>query len=532
MKINRRTLLLSAGSFAIAGLVGYRRLKSHFIPQKLPGIIQGANFAKGHLIRDPKFDIRQTLEVKIESLIIGAGVSGLSTAYHLKAKGYNKFQVLDLENEVGGNARAGSQGKSRYPLGAHYLPLPNSDMIELKDFLTQAGVIEVNDSDRPKYNEYHLCFDPNERLFIHGRWQEGLEPSHGLNNEDHDQLERFFRLMDHFKMRRGRDGKMAFTIPIDNSSQDRELLSFDDITMAEFMQAKSFTSEYLLWYVNYCCLDDFGADATRVSAWAGIHYFAARKGQAQNGEEGSMLTWPEGNAFLVKHLAADLNEHFNKGELVYQIEKKNSDYQVFSYHFEDKRQTIYRTKNIVYAAPEFTAKKIVKIPELNKKLMKREKEYAPWMTANIELNKTNLDNDIPLCWDNVNYHGESLGYIYAEHQEVARHHDVMNLTMYWPLTKPSTQLARIKALTTTHQEWCNQVLSELKLVHPHIESHVRRIDVALWGHAMAIPKPGFLKQKALDSDNFIFAHTDQAGVSIFEEGFYQGIKAAQRVLSL
>ena len=30
-----------------------------------------------------------------------------------------------------------------------------------------------------KWDERVLCFDPQERLFLHGRWQEGIEPELG-----------------------------------------------------------------------------------------------------------------------------------------------------------------------------------------------------------------------------------------------------------------------------------------------------------------------------------------------------------------
>ena len=52
---------------------------------------------------------------------------------------------------------------------------------------------------------------------------------------------------------------------------------------------------------------------------------------------------------------------------------------------------------------------------------------------------------------------------------------------------------------------------------------------------MAQPLPGIvhgsLRQElgASIDNNIHFAHTDLAGVSLFEEGFYQGLQAAKKV---
>jgi hypothetical protein len=78
-----------------------------------------------------------------------------------------------------------------------------------------------------------------------------------------------------------------------------------------------------------------------------------------------------------------------------------------------------------------------------------------------------------------------------------------------------------------------EIVADLKVVHPNIEYALEEVNVMLWGHAMAQPLPGIIHgpvRTALSApiDNRIhFAHTDLAGVSLFEEAFYQGINAAK-----
>jgi hypothetical protein len=45
---------------------------------------------------------------------------------------------------------------------------------------------------------------------------------------------------------------------------------------------------------NYCCRDDYGTRYDQVSAWAGLHYYCSRWGQAANAGNGAWLTWPGG----------------------------------------------------------------------------------------------------------------------------------------------------------------------------------------------------------------------------------------------
>ncbi len=84
--------------------------------------------------------------------------------------------------------------------------------------------------------------------------------------------------------------------------------------------------------------------------------------------------------------------------------------------------------------------------------------------------------------------------------------------------------------------WKQLVFEDLKIAHPNIEEVTETIDIHLLGHGMISPTPGFIfgeaKEKAAESiaDKVFFAHTDLAGISIFEEAFHQGINVVNRIL--
>ena len=65
------------------------------------------------------------------------------------------------------------------------------------------------------WEERYLCFAPQERLFLHGRWQEGIEPAVGLTAADREQFRRLAEITD------GLRATGRFTVPLDARTVDR-----------------------------------------------------------------------------------------------------------------------------------------------------------------------------------------------------------------------------------------------------------------------------------------------------------------------
>ena len=92
-----------------------------------PGELGGADWQRGHLIREGKFPAPSGPIEEIGVLIAGGGIAGLSTGWRLAEAGFADFALCELEDTTGGNARSGRNTVSAYPLGAHYLPVPNRE---------------------------------------------------------------------------------------------------------------------------------------------------------------------------------------------------------------------------------------------------------------------------------------------------------------------------------------------------------------------------------------------------------------------
>jgi len=493
----------------------------------------GANAALGHKLWHRDFPKVEQVH-KAGVVIIGSGISGLAAARTLYKSGIQDLRILELESLVGGNSCYGQNNISRYPWGAHYLTLPTQDCSFLYDFLQECQVITGFDArGKPIYNEEFLCHDLKERLFINGKFQEGLIPKHAISEEDQQEIDTFFRMMESFKYATGCDGKKAFCIPVDLSSQDHKYLILDQTTMAEYMNHQGWVSKYLYWYVDYCCRDDYGAGIDKVSAWAGIHYFASRRSEAANSESDAILTWPEGNGWLVDKLSAPYASQIESNSLVYQVELHED--KVIIDYFDAINQTSKRLicEAAIMAVPHFVSAKI-----FNRSLSSiNNMEYSPWFVANISLSKLPPSRGVQVAWDNVSYYSRSLGYVHASHQNFNVFEKETVITYYLPLDELPPKEARREALERRNETWKKYVLEDLDKIHPGLSAYVQRIDMWIWGHGMVRPIPGFLwgkmrKDMPKQEGRLAFSHSDMSGLSLFEEAYWQGLNAANRILAV
>ncbi|MGZ6480444.1 MAG: FAD-dependent oxidoreductase, partial [Bdellovibrionales bacterium] len=454
---------------------------------------------------------------------------------HLAAAGEKDFSLWELEKSTGGNALWGENSTSRFPWGAHYLPLPDPKNTPLLKFLESAGAITGwSKTGLPVYNELYTCHDPQERIFDNTQWSSGLLPLQKMSDADNSELARFSALMEEFHAAKGKDGKAAFAIPVENSSQDESFLRYDAISMADYLSQNGFSSPALSWYVNYCMRDDFGTLSSDVSAWAGIHYFAARGGQAANLESHSLLTWPEGNGWLCNRLAAPIAAHIRANQVVFKIKNTPTGALVDAWDVREKITRRVEVEKVIFAAPRYTAFSILdgySAPEIKKAF-----QYSTWFIANVTLDSMPASfNNAPLSWDNIRYQSELLGYVVATHQDIKRFETGTVLTVYWPITHLRGNEARQWARQRTDREWQTDVLKELESMHPGISGAVLGIETKIWGHAMIQPRVGFFAGQArkLAQEQFgntVFAHTDMSGISIFEHGFESGRRAAHALL--
>ena len=496
----------------------------------IAGELGGADLKRGHALRDGRFPRPDGAVEDVPLLIAGGGIAGLAAGWTLAEAGFKDFRLLELEDATGGNARSGRNRVSAYPLGAHYLPVPNREARALRHMLTRFGMVTGERDGVPVYDPYQLCADLEERLFRTGQWQEGLFPRTGLSAADRAQHEAFLADMEAFTQAVGIDGKPAFAIPMAYSSRDADYTALDALSFAEWLDGRGWVSPSLRTYIRYCCRDDYGTEPEQVSAWAGLHYFAARRGWAANGDGERELTWPEGNDRLAGLMAGPIEAHIRTGHSVFRAVRDGDHALVDAFDHNAGKTTRYRTKAALLAMPHFVAARIAPDGGGAEGFT-----YAPWVVANVTVSRRPGGRGAPLAWDNVSSVSESLGYVVATHQSSSSADGPTVLTWYMPLSREEPAKARQALLRRSLGEWQNVVREDLLALHPELAGAIERIDVWRWGHAMIRPTPGFIfgeaRMKALGEEPPLFrAHSDLSGLSLFEEAHYRGVLAAEAAM--
>jgi len=559
--MQRRQFLATAAATALAGC--------HDAPRTLQGGFAGIDLARGHALRDllqsgklPAPSVVRRAQV----IIAGGGVAGLAAARSLRLAGIDDFVLLELEDHPGGNSRGGSVNGIACPLGAHYLPVPGNDSREVQDLLEELG-LRQRVAGRWQYDERNLCHSPQERLFRDGEWQEGLLPVQGVGAGTLAQYRQFSALVQAL-------GKAArFTMPVLKSLEAKRPLSpthqaLDALVFDDWLVQQGLDDAHLRWYLDYCCRDDYGAGTARVSAWAGIHYFASRHGFSAPGddappEQDGVLTWPEGNGWLTQRLAEPLRAggQLRTGCSVLRISEGRHGVEVDALHHATGTVERWQAPRAIVALPVFVAARVVQQAPAFLREAAQRLHWAPWLVANIHIDAPLLDHPgAAPAWDNVLYQDANpggLGYVNAGHQRLDPRAAITAPTVlsYYQALGDVPQ-GREQLATQPWTHWAQAALATLGVPHPDLAQRATRVEVTRYGHAMSIPTPGTLgflskiglqrppvKRKQLSNGEqtrwlptpttarLAFAHADWSGYSVFEEAFTRGHGAGLAVVA-
>ncbi len=532
----RRDVLAALLGVPAALAAGCNRAVNH----DFAGEIVGASEGVGHRLRDGlKVEVPSDRWQDAGVVIVGGGVAGLAAAWRFLRAGFDDFVLLELESSPGGTSRSGQSRMLSFPWGAHYIPAPMQQNRALVSLLDEMHVLEGPNADgEPVVAEEFLCRDPQERIFFKGRWYEGLYHHAGASREDLNQLNRFMTTAHGWVGWRDPRGRRAFALPLAKCSDAAAVTELDSVSMDEWLGRHGFTSARLRWLVNYACRDDYGLTLENTSAWAGLFYFAARVAQPGS-EPQPLITWPEGNGRLVSHLfgkaKAKVRLEFAVADIVPTERDGEAGVDVMAVDHAGQSAIGFHARQVVFAAPSFLSRFLIRPFRADPPLHLNEFHYGAWMVANVFLKDRPGGQGFPLAWDNVFYESPSLGYVVATHQRGLDHGPTV-FTYYYPLCDANPRVARSKLQAADWSQWTDVVLADLARAHPGITSLIERIDVMRWGHAMIQPRPGFIWGRdrlaaARPFRGIHFAHSDLSGVALFEEAFYQGIRAAEEVLT-
>ncbi|WP_411281129.1 NAD(P)-binding protein [Gemmatimonas sp.] len=521
-----RTLGVIAAAPALVGLTGKSRvIGGGFVPD---------GSEAGHRLRDGSARARlregnaRRSARRVKVAIVGGGMGGLSAAWRLDALGMHDWVLLELDARTGGNARSADYRGQRAPWGAHYVPVPSHDAVHVRELFRDLGVLGADGV----WDERVLCHTPQERIWQHGRWHDGLEPTDAMSRAHREQFRRFEERIGEWRATgmfgvptaEGHTRRLtAMRAGGTAAKQAAAVEALDTHTALEWMTREGFNAPALRWWVEYGTRDDYGASLSQASAWAAVHYFAGR-----DNEEQGPLTWPEGNDWIAQQLTRRLSARRHTdgrariltGAPAWQIAREGNRWIV------DTPSERVTADAVIWGAPLFVLPRVcegVTLPVTH--------EYAPWVVANIVVDRPPASVGAELAWDNVIFGSRSLGYVNAAHQGLGTPPDRTVWTWYHAMVEGSAKDARGQLQQRSWSSWRNEILADLSRAHQDIGDCVARIDIMRWGHAMARPTPGVLRRVAAlkawqPAPRMFVAHADLSGLSLFEESQWHGVHAA------
>ena len=528
MPFSRRRFLASAAALAAASAASWQ-IWRHLNPVP-PVSVHRPGLPFGHILREGGFSLHAARAVRCNTLILGSGAAALSALWYLVRHGHRDILLAEGLERNGNNAGF-YDAELAAPTGAHYLALPPPESAYVRLILDDLGIMQNG-----AFNETDLVYAPQERLFYQGKWLEHLLPQQDADSR------RFFALTGRLKSARGRDGRKIFAIPIALSSQDEEWRRLDCFTFAQWLAREGYRSPSLLWYLDYCCRDDYGRGIADVSAFAGLHYFCARGEHAD-----TVLTWPDGLAHVsealrrhcgLRPLAAPPQENEWRFDTpaswdasAVRIEERQGGVSVWLRHNRSGETLLVRARRVVCAMPLSVAARIVAdAPRYGL----RPSESAPWLVGNFFLNRFPQERGgSALAWDNVVYGSPHLGYVAAGNQLIRAAKPPRTVfTSYTAPNHDTPRNVRRRLLDADADELLALAAADLAAVYGSgFWRHVERVSLTVRGHGMAVPHPGYLDNPIPRSrPPLLFAHSDLSGYSVFEEAAYWGAEAAKRIL--
>lgn len=524
---------------------------------EIDGSIVGEDVSLGHRWRDGAFVPRDQTpkEFAADVVIVGAGIAGLTTAWCLARAGMKRVLLLERASQHGGLAVAGQHQGRAFPWGAHYVDPPDRGAKALlKIYEDLKIVIGRHPKDgRPICDPRYIVKPPHYNVYADGAWSRGIVPWHIVPPEEYEMIQAFARELERMAALRDAQGRRYFGYPLEALSTDASYRALDRITMLEYMRRNGWDSPILLWSINDRCIDEFSVPIDRISAWAGIQYYASVEPLKRLATPAGFprdpivekispsdrkMSWPNGNAFLADGLRRHLpKDAIRTHAMVLRLRNVPDGVVVDYLDTRTMQQHAVKARMAVFAAPKFMASRC--IPELSARRRKEFGllEYVPWIVASLHCRKRpRFPRKVPIAWENLRFRSWSQGFINPQHLlATPPAANKPHTFVFYASLASQPAIERRELLREGWEFWTRQILDEVERMNPSLVRLLTRIDIMRWGHAMHIPTPGYLFGSTREAmkrpcGRIYFSHCDVAGPAVFEQVTYRGVEVAEQLM--
>jgi protoporphyrinogen oxidase len=459
----------------------------------------------GHLVFEShQFPIKKT--VKTDYLIVGGGIAGISAAYQLKDKDFLLFEVSDM---LGGTSAGSRHGNIPLCHGAHYdLDYPANYGPEVLQMLEELNIIKFDSfSDSWKFvdRQYLIPKNRESQTFAHGIVRKDVLP-------EGPQKTLFANLMKEFI------GEMMMPTRL---IPDRHRY-LNNISLLDWLRQKLELSSDFIEGLDYHMKDDYGAGTEKVSALAGIHYFACRPYYTKPVE---LFSPPEGNSYFVNKIVAQLpKEKILTSHIVKRVAEKDEGFEVQVIDGKNREILMVNCEKVIYAGDKHALKYVY--PNDFRSFEKN--EYAPWVVVNFVMKSQAGD----AYWQNeiISQDKSLMGFVDSRAQ-FSQDTSRVVFTVYYCF-KPEER--EMMSLIETRKEAF--VAGTAKHLEDYFDRPLRKdiekVFIKQMGHAMPIPQPGYLfndANKSRGNSNLAYAGVDNGRLPLLFEAIDSGTIAVKEV---
>lgn len=508
--------------------------------REFDGELVAESYAIAHRLRDGTLEI-PTLAPEgplHDAIVVGGGVSGLMAAWELIRGGLDDVVVYEKESSVGGTTRKGHANGTDYTCATWSLVRPKSAFLtRLYDDLDMIAGYEPDGT--PKIRPELLGPGPESNMLVDGTWYPfTMEPDvHTtierlpLPTKDRRDLIEFYQELYGWEGRKGKDGRPAFAMPIEEGSRDPELLALDRITIEEDARRRGW-GPAALRHVQFWSASSLGGGIGDVSAYA----FWSLNGLGQGGED---ITLPGGNAWIAQRMADKVGrDRIRTGLCAVRVANHASEVRVTFVDPMTERCSVRRARAVVVACPKHITGRMVPELDASGRRSYLQFRYGAVLMGAASVRRTPVLKGAALAWFNFGDARLAEGFLVADYNsERWRQGDPSRPNVLCLPAPLLGQASRADLLTRPWSHWADLLADDLESMVPGIGGDLTRLDVHAWGHHMVVAYPGFLTGDLRSGltrplGRITFAHTDRNGMPSFELATRAGHDAARETLSI
>lgn len=430
--------------------------------------------------------------------MVGAGLSGLTGAYHLKER---RVLVLEAGSVPGGVCRQGSFRGLAYPAGSAYFYYLGDPSWEA--WYRGLG-LPLADS---------LVDKPVSALFHRGRWYPDCFSKPGLQNLPLpcQAINGLLNLTD--KLAAWEDAWDPFgSDKLPNPELDR-------ITLAHFLEKEEGLPPQVTNILTPYCRSCLGAGPHAISAWAGLFFL-----MSEFSEKSRTAAFPGGNARIAQALAQKLSPPVRCGQTLVRLEPALHGVDLLLWDSQGDRGYRLQAGVVILALGKFAVRHILPSQAgWNLEVFNRFR-YSSYVVAalcgRISLESPGYENWV-VGEENFS------DFIMSPRTPQAGEARVMTVFAPQPYAQSREALLRIQP-----EVKAKELLPAVESHFPGTAGEVEEIHLYRFGHAQIVPYPGFLTSLkgniAQSQGRIILANSDLEGLPCIEAAIVQGQKAAHQ----